>query len=169
MVPPPYLTFLQNNVERQQQAFLGMFGSQFAEDDSVDSVPAAMLAHISRYENLIGTMASDGANMLFGTDSAVGGFGWAAPPGLAGYWEMLAWRRAGVPLDTLFRALTLDNARAFHIDNDVGSIEVGKKADLLILSSNPLNDVMAYDTIESVVLGGKLIDRRDLRVDKLVH
>ena len=71
-------------------------------------VPSAMVAYIARYERLIGTMAADGANLLFGTDTAVGGFGWATPPGLAGYWEMLAWNRADVPLKTLFESLTVN-------------------------------------------------------------
>lgn len=169
IVPPFYLTFLRSNVEQQRRAFLNMFDSQFAVDSSVDTVPTAMVAHTSRYEKLIGAMATDDANLLFGTDTAVGGFGWGSPPGLAGYWEMLAWRRAGVKLGDLFRSLTLDNARAFNVDDEIGSIEVGKNADLLILTASPLENVMAYDTIERVILGGRLIERSDLAVDKLLH
>lgn len=165
VVPEKYLSYLQGNVETQLQTFLGIFGPQFTEDPSVDDVPTAMTAHISRYEKQINLMASNGANFLFGSDTAVGGFGWASPPGLAGYWEMLAWIKAGVTLESLFRALTLDNARAFELDNEIGSIEVGKKADLLILAENPLDSVMAYDTIEQVFLGGRLIERKDLSAE----
>ncbi len=169
VVPPRYLAHLRANAGRQRQDFLDMFGSQFAEDSSVDDVPAAISVHLSRYERLIGDMASDGANLLFGTDTAVGGFGWALPPGLAGYWEMLAWRRAGVTLEQLLRALTLDNARAFHVDDEIGSIEVGKRADLLILEADPLEDVTAYDSIERVILEGRLIEREALRVGRLAR
>lgn len=169
VVPPPYHSFLQGNVEQQRQTFLEMFGTQFEEDSSVDDVPTAMSAHISRYKRLIGSMVSDGADLLFGTDTAVGGFGWASPPGLSGYWEMRAWRSAGISLETLFRALTLDNARAFRLDDEIGSIEVGKNADLLLLTANPLEDVEAYDTIENVILGGQLFAREELSAAKLEH
>jgi imidazolonepropionase-like amidohydrolase len=126
-----------------------------------------MAAFASRYERLIGAMAADDANLLFGTDTAVGGFGWASPPGLAGYWEMHAWRRAGVPLETLFESLTIGNARAFGLDRELGTIEAGKLADLLILTSNPLEDVMAYDTIDRVILGGEVFERRSLSAGEL--
>ena len=167
VVPAPYLKYLQGDGQRQGQAFLKMFGAQFAEDASVKDVPSAMVAFTARYERLIGAMAADGANLLFGTDTAVGGFGWATPPGLAGYWEMHAWRRAGVPLKTLFESLTIGNARAFGLDRELGTIEAGKLADLLILTSNPLEDVMAYDTIDRVLLGGEVFARSSLSAGEL--
>jgi imidazolonepropionase-like amidohydrolase len=167
VVPDDYLTYLRSDAQQQRSDFLAMFGDQFAEDASVDDVPSAMVAFTSRYEKLIGSMAGDGANLLFGSDTAVGGFGWASPPGLAGYWEMHAWRRAGVPLKNLFESLTIGNARAFGLDQEIGTIEAGKRADLLILTSNPLEDVMAFDTIDRVILGGKIIMRKSLTAGEL--
>ncbi len=167
VVPAAYLNYLNGEGQQQRDKFLAMFGPQFAEDSSVEDVPSAMTAFTSRYERLISTMASDGATMLFASDTAVGVFGWASPPGLAGYWEMHAWRRAGVPLETLFEALTIGNARAFGLDQEIGTIEVGKHADLLILTSNPLEDVTAYDTIDRVIVGGAVIPRNNLSAGEL--
>ncbi len=62
---------------------------------------------------------------------------------------------------TVFRLATIDGAKALHIDDQVGSIEVGKKADLLLLDLNkptlPLNrnDISLYSTI--VYSGDKTI------------
>jgi imidazolonepropionase-like amidohydrolase len=162
VVPAAYLDYLRNDAQQQRDAFLTMFGPQFAKDASVEAVPSAMQAFTLRYERLIGAMAADDASLLFGTDTAVGGFGWASPPGLAGYREIQAWRRAGVSLKSLFASLTIGNARAFGLDREVGTIEAGKHADLLILNSNPLEDVMAYDTIVQVILGGEVIARDSL-------
>jgi imidazolonepropionase-like amidohydrolase len=61
----------------------------------------------------------------------------------------------------LFRAATIENARALHLDREIGSIEKGKRANLL-LRANPLESVEAYNTIETVFLGGKAIARETL-------
>jgi imidazolonepropionase-like amidohydrolase len=139
-----------------------MFGAQLGKDNTDNNYRLKLKAFISRYERLIGAMSKDSANLLFATDTAVGGFGWGSPPGLPGYWEMQSWVRAGVPLKTLFEALTISNARAFGLDDEIGTIEVRKRADLLLLSGNPLEDVAAYNTIETVILGGEKIKRESL-------
>jgi len=41
--------------------------------------------------------------------------------------------------------------------NDRGTIEVGKRADLLLLRADPLKSVAAYDAIEFVIVGGDVI------------
>lgn len=162
VVPSDYLNYLRGDAQQQRSDFLAMFADQIAKDASIEDVPSAMDAFTSRYEKLIGSMASDGANLLFDSDTSVGGFGWAFPPGLAGYWEMHAWRRAGVSLKNLFESLTIGNARAFGLDQEIGTIEAGKRADLLILTSNPLEGVIAFDTIDRVILGGDIITRKSL-------
>ena len=45
---------------------------------------------------------------------------------------------------------------------DIGSIEPGKLADLVILSADPSQDIMASDDIERVMLGGRLYDARTM-------
>jgi imidazolonepropionase-like amidohydrolase len=76
---------------------------------------------------------------------------------------MQAWARGGVPLDAIFRAATLDNARAFGLQDEVGSVTVGKLANLLLLDKNPLEDLTAYDAIETVILHGRALRRSALR------
>jgi imidazolonepropionase-like amidohydrolase len=159
VVPASYLDYLRTDAQRQKQEFLDKFASELDQGNTVDDIPALMAAFNSRYEKLIGRMQAGGARLIFGTDTAVGGYGWAAPPGLAAYWEMEAWVRAGIPLDALFYSLTFGNAQAFGLGEVIGTIEVGKRADLLILTANPLEDVSAYNAIDRVILDGKLISR----------
>jgi len=56
-----------------------------------------------------------------------------------------------------------DNAIALGLSHELGSIEVGKRADLLLLKENPLTNVSAYDWIETIFLNGKPIAREELR------
>jgi hypothetical protein len=161
-IPAAYLDYLRTAAQQQREDFIARFGSQLLPDNSVEDLPSLMAAFNSRYEKLIGEMETTGARLLFGTDTAVGGFGWASPPGLGGYWEMQAWVRAGIPLNALFESMTIGNARAFGLDRDLGTIEAGKRADLLVLAGNPLLDVAAYDTIRVVILGGQQIRRESL-------
>jgi imidazolonepropionase-like amidohydrolase len=100
--------------------------------------------------------------LLFGSDTPAGdGFG--NPPGLNGRLELQDWADAGAPLGLILRAATIDNATALGLSRELGSIEVGKRADLLLLGKNPLESISAYDSIETVFLDGEPIARETLR------
>ena len=121
----------------------------------------------TRYERLIKRFSDNGGRLLLGTDTAVAGSGWGTPPGLSGYLEMSDWANAGIPLETIFRAATLDNAKAFGLADQLGTVESGKRADLLLLAENPLSHISAYDTIKVVIVGGNPIDRQRLSASQL--
>jgi cytosine/adenosine deaminase-related metal-dependent hydrolase len=61
------------------------------------------------------------------------------------------------------RAATLDNATALGLSQELGSSKVGKRGDLLLLKDNPLANVSAYDSIETIFLDGEPIARKALR------
>ncbi|WP_417483569.1 amidohydrolase family protein [Maricaulis sp.] len=167
-VPRDYLGYLHSEAQVQREQFIAIFGEMIAPGGDAADMGAAQSAFLRRYQGLIWSMSAEGAHFLFGSDTAVGGFGWASPPGLAGYWEMQNWVDAGIPLPVLFRAMTIDNALAFGLDGEIGTIEPGKRADLLILRGNPLRDVAAYDRIETVILAGEVIDRAELSARRMV-
>ncbi len=108
-------------------------------------------------------MLQDRVPLIFGSDTpGVDGFG--NPPGLNGRLELQNWADAGAPLLLILRAATLDNATALGLSEELGSIEAGKRADLLLLKDNPLVTVSAYDSIETIFLNGEPIAREALRV-----
>jgi imidazolonepropionase-like amidohydrolase len=116
---------------------------------------------ISRAAELTRFLAAADARLLFGSDTP-SDLLYTNPPGLNGRMEMSNWIAAGVSNEKLFRALTIDNARMLRLDDKIGTVEPGKTANLLLLRSNPLESVTAFDTIETVFLHGRPIARNEL-------
>ncbi|RYG15754.1 MAG: hypothetical protein EOO07_14695 [Chitinophagaceae bacterium] len=114
------------------------------------------------------TRALDQANakLLFGSDTPSGPF-YTQFPGLNGRMEIDRWHELGIGLTKLFMALTIDNAKLLKKDAEIGSVTVGKRANLLLLSKNPLLDIAAYDSIDVIFLNGKVIKRESLRASQL--
>lgn len=82
--------------------------------------------------------------------------------GLASHWEIWSFARGGMdPVQALSTATT-QPARHLGFDHDIGSLEKGKLADLIILSANPLEDIRNTDKIDQVMLGGRLYDAATL-------
>lgn len=127
--------------------------------DSVDPAKAMAVAP-ARATATLRLMQAAGVRLLFGTDTP-SNEGIGNPPGLNGRLELGHWSNAGIPAVEILRAATLENARAFGL-SDRGTIEVGKRADLLLLRKNPLLTIEAYDSIETVIVNGKPIPRTAL-------
>jgi hypothetical protein len=67
---------------------------------------------------------------------------------------------AGMPPQKAIQAATKNVAELFRLDKDLGTLEVGKYADLMILDADPLQDITNTLRIAEVVKGGKVIDRK---------
>ena len=91
---------------------------------------------------------------------------YGSQPGYDTYREMRLMAQSGVPLPTIFRAATLNNARQFGLDKDYGTVEPGKQANLLLLTGNPLESMRAWTQIEKVILHGEVIERETMAADK---
>jgi imidazolonepropionase-like amidohydrolase len=121
-----------------------------------------LAATVERTHATLNVMLKDHVALVFGSDTpGVDGFG--NPPGLNGRLELQNWVDAGVPLPLILRAATLDNAKALRLSHELGSIQVGKRADLLLLKHNPLESISAYDSIEIIFLNGEPVVREALR------
>ena len=57
------------------------------------------------------------------------------------------------------------NARRFHFDAQLGTIEPGKVANLILLKKSPLESIDAYDSITTIWIHGKQITRNSLAAD----
>jgi imidazolonepropionase-like amidohydrolase len=73
---------------------------------------------------------------------------------------------AGLPPAQAVRAATSAAARIIGADADLGSVEAGKRADLVILDADPLTDIRNTRRISAVVLDGRFVDRVAIRSDR---
>jgi imidazolonepropionase-like amidohydrolase/Tol biopolymer transport system component len=82
--------------------------------------------------------------------------------GLGAHWELWMLQQGGMsPMEAL-RAATIDGATYLGLDGDLGSIENGKLADLVVLDRNPLENIRHSESIAMVMLNGRLYDGRTL-------
>ena len=107
-----------------------------------------------------------GATILLGSDSPPAPT-YASQPGLASYTELKSLYQAGIDLKGVLAAATLNNAKAYNMLERYGTVEQGKIANILLLNSNPLQSIEAYNDIDTVVLQGNAIKRETLHVNKL--
>jgi imidazolonepropionase-like amidohydrolase/Tol biopolymer transport system component len=77
---------------------------------------------------------------------------------LGAHWELWMFAQGGMtPLQAL-RAGTLSGAQYLGMDRDLGSLEPGKLADLVVLDANPLEDIRNSTSIKYTVVGGRVFD-----------
>ena len=91
---------------------------------------------------------------------------YGSQPGYDTYREMRLMAQSGIPLDAIFRAATLNNAKQFGLAKDYGIVETGKIANLLLLNANPLETMRAWAQIDKVILHGNVIERETLAAEK---
>jgi adenine deaminase len=101
--------------------------------------------------------------LIAGTDSPMPG----VYPGFALHDELERLVDAGLSPAEALRAATLAPARFLGIQDETGSIAVGKRADLVLLDADPLRDVHNARRIEAVVLDGNALLRDEL--DRLLR
>jgi len=75
-------------------------------------------------------------------------------PGVSYHQELALLAEAGIPPREILKMATHDGAEALGILSDVGTLEPGKRADLVVLSADPLADIHNTRRIERVMQGG---------------
>jgi imidazolonepropionase-like amidohydrolase len=143
-------------------------GKWFKKEIDDETPDAAMIEDyehgpLRRVRQVLAYLASRNGNILFGTDTP------SSPtygnlPGLNGYEEMQQLQKAGMSLAQIFRAATISNAREFKLDSQLGTIEPGKIANLVLLKKSPLQNLDAYDSITTVWVHGNQVSRDSLAV-----
>ena len=117
-------------------------------------VPAAVVpraqAILDQYLATIGALHRAGIPIVAGTDQVV--------PGHSLHREIELYVKAGfTPLEAI-QAATLVPARVMKLENEAGTIAAGKRADLIILDRNPLEEIRNIRTMKTVITAGRVYD-----------
>ncbi len=89
-----------------------------------------------------------------GTRTNIGAHG--QREGLGAHWEMWMFGLGGMSSLEAIRSATLNPARYLGLDKDIGSLEAGKLADLVVIDGDVLKDIRQSERISQVMVGGRL-------------
>ncbi|TDH26928.1 hypothetical protein EXU57_08980 [Segetibacter sp. 3557_3] len=146
-------TILKQHWQKQTEAW----------GDNVSSTIAYMQSLLPVMLQRTSTLQSAGVLLLAGTDIGIP----YAYPGSSLHEELEILVQGGLtPLQALQTA-TINPARFFKKENEMGSIKKGKRADLVLLNANPLENITNTTNINMVFSNGKVFDRTSL--DALVR
>lgn len=119
---------------------------------------ADRIALVESYKKLTGRLYKAGVTLLAGTDSVEP----YCLPGFALHTELELLNQSGIPPAAVLQCATINNARALKQQANIGSVEVGKIADMVILNDNPLSDIRNTRKIHRVVHNGISIDPKKI-------
>jgi imidazolonepropionase-like amidohydrolase/Tol biopolymer transport system component len=115
--------------------------------------PEEEFHHITSAENAK-LLADRGVNVSIGAHGQ--------REGLASHWEIWGFAQGGMSAVDALRSATIAPAEKLGFDKDLGSLEVGKLADLLVLDANPLENIYQSDKVNLVMLNGRLYEAATL-------
>jgi imidazolonepropionase-like amidohydrolase len=114
--------------------------------------------YLAAQEKLMPMLNESGALLMSGTDASVP----LAVPGFSLHQELETLADVGLSPYDVLRTSTYNPALYLGELDEFGTIEVGKRADLVLLNANPLDDVSNTKKIAGVVVRGRYFDRTDL-------
>ena len=109
---------------------------------------------MQKYIEIVGALHRGGVTIVAGTDQAV--------PGHSLHREIELYAQAGFTPMEAIQAATIVPARVMGLDKEVGTVEAGKRADLIILSANPLDDIHNSRKVDYVITNGVMYNTAEL-------
>ncbi len=156
----------QHSDLRQVPARLRKSWMESAQRAAFDSETQSLRKRqFAKLQELTGILNRAGVELMVGTDSPVQ----FCPPGLAIHQELELLVESGLSPAAALKAATLNNARALNQVEQLGSIEAGKLADLIVLDANPLADIRNTRKIVKVIRSGVVCDPVSLMKTVSVH
>ena len=136
--------------------FFTPYARQLLDERGPPPPESSEAAFAQRILELQSLYESGGENLLVvGTDEPVYT---SLLPGFAFHRELLAMVHAGLPPVTVLKAATINGANSLDIADKLGSIEVGKLADLFVARGNPLEDIKTARNVKLVIKAGVVYD-----------
>jgi hypothetical protein len=102
------------------------------------------------------------ANAILKAGGHIGLGGHGQMDGLGDHWELWAMAAGGMSNHDVLRVGTIHGANAIGMEQDLGSLEPGKLADLIVLDANPLEDIHNTNTVRFVMKNGRLYEGETL-------
>ncbi|WAC14094.1 amidohydrolase family protein [Dyadobacter pollutisoli] len=116
----------------------------------------AFLTSFSNIQKTVKTMVERGGHVTPGTDSPI------IHPGISYHAELQSWVDGGItPYQTL-RSATLYAAEALGVSKDLGTLENGKLADIVIVDGDPLKNIKDVLNVETVIRNGEVFAIEDI-------
>lgn len=84
--------------------------------------------------------------------------------GLAAHWEMWMFAQGGMSNMEVLKTATINPAVTFGMDHQLGSIKVGKLADLIVIDGDPLADIRTTDKVTYTMVNGKLFNSETMNL-----
>lgn len=78
--------------------------------------------------------------------------------GLGAHWEIWMMQQGGMTNHEALQTATIHPAKSLGLDQKIGSLEVGKLADLIVLDQNPLENIRNTESIKYTMINGRLYD-----------
>lgn len=78
--------------------------------------------------------------------------------GLGAHWELWSFEQGGMTPHEALRSATLHGAQYLGLDGDIGTLEEGKLADLVVVDGNPLEDLSVSERVDLVMVNGRLFE-----------
>jgi len=119
-------------------------GGWFREDEYV----------FPRHADFVKRMVDGGGRVGVGSHGQLQGLGY--------HWEMWAMASGGIKPYDMLRVATIYGAEAIGLSQDVGSLEVGKLADILVMDADPLANIRNTNSLRYVMKGGRLYEASTL-------
>jgi imidazolonepropionase-like amidohydrolase len=117
-------------------------------------VREAVRREFSKYVAIVGALHRAGIPIVAGTDQSV--------PGYSLYREMELYVDAGFTPMEAIQAATIVPARVMKLDGESGTIEIGKRADMILVDGNPLENIHNIRNVKTVITGGVAYDCGEL-------
>ena len=100
-----------------------------------------------------------GVNIVCGTDAGIG----VTLPGFSIHQELAFYQQAGMSNYEVLKTATINPSKTHGFLENLGTIQAGKTANLLLLADNPLENLQALQTPEMVMVKGKVLNRSQLQ------
>jgi imidazolonepropionase-like amidohydrolase len=115
------------------------------------TLPAEQMhARLAQNLAVIGALHKAGIPIVPGSDTSLVGYGL--------HRELELYVEAGMtPLEAI-QSATIVSARAMKLDREVGTVEAGKRADLILVEGDPLADIRALRRVSRVIANGRVFD-----------